>query len=364
MRSSVTWRQALAWRLERQLLEPLGDESVVAVVGRLTAVKADPPESAELSIRVRQRESEPGEVAVALAAGTIINSFAFRGATHVMTPHSAAAYLALRASSRMWELPSWQDYYQLRPADWPRLLDTTRAALARGPLTYDELGEAITSNSRFAHLASAFKERNFNLVKPLAWQGAMSVGPPLGKRATFQALASNPHWTGILPLDEAGKRAVEGYLRAYGPATEAHLRYWLGNGLGAGGKLIKASIAALGHRVAVINVQGESAHLMADDLDGLARAKKSEAVRLLPGGDQWAMGPGTADAHVVPHHLRAAVSKQANLVVFDGRVCGTWSVVSGQIVVKVADGVPEPALKDEIDRVSALRPGLEAPRHH
>jgi hypothetical protein len=216
------------------------------------------------------------------------------------------------------------------------------------------LGEAITSNSKFAHLAFAFRERNFNLIKPLAWQGAMSVGPPRGKRATFQALESNRHWTGNLPLDEAGKRAVEGYLRAYGPATDAHVRYWLGNGLGAGGKHIKASIAALGNRVAVVDVDGESAYLMADDLDGLAGSKDSDVVRLLPGYDQWVIGPGTADSHVVPRDVRAAVSKQANLVVVGGRVSGTWSVLKGEIVAKVADGFQKSALQAEIVRVSGL----------
>src|SRR5215467_2176544 len=35
---SITWRQALAWRLQRQLLDPVGSEPVGDVVRRLGAV--------------------------------------------------------------------------------------------------------------------------------------------------------------------------------------------------------------------------------------------------------------------------------------------------------------------------------------
>ena len=37
---SVSWPQALAWRMRRQLLEPVGSESVEGVVRRLGAVQA------------------------------------------------------------------------------------------------------------------------------------------------------------------------------------------------------------------------------------------------------------------------------------------------------------------------------------
>ena len=103
---SITWSQALAWRLRQQLLDPLGTESVEGVVRRLGAVQAQLDSAAELAIRTRRRRSEAGEVARALAEGRIIKTFAFRGATHLMSPEDGGAYLALRAASRIWELPS------------------------------------------------------------------------------------------------------------------------------------------------------------------------------------------------------------------------------------------------------------------
>jgi hypothetical protein len=93
---SVSWAQALAWRLRRQFLEPIGSVSVTEVVHRLCAMPATPEESAELAVRLRRERSRPGEVATAIADGRVIRTLAFRGAVHLMTPEQASAILALR----------------------------------------------------------------------------------------------------------------------------------------------------------------------------------------------------------------------------------------------------------------------------
>ena len=126
--------------MRQQLLDPVGTESVAGVVRRLGAIPAQPDAAAELAVRARRERSRSGEVARALAEGRIIKTFAFRGATHLMTPEDGGAYLALRAASRMWELPSWQSYYGLTPSDWPVLREAVREALADGPMTREELG--------------------------------------------------------------------------------------------------------------------------------------------------------------------------------------------------------------------------------
>src|SRR3954469_15938390 len=131
--------------MRRQLLDPVGTDTVEDVVRRLGAVRAQPESAAELAVRIRRQQSRQGEVGEALADGRLIKTFAFRGATHLLTPEDGGAYLALRAASRMWELPSWQSYYELTPADWPALREAVRDALAGGPITRDELGAAVTA---------------------------------------------------------------------------------------------------------------------------------------------------------------------------------------------------------------------------
>ena len=354
---SISWAQALAWRLRRQLLDPVGTESVAGVVRRLGAVPAQPDASAELAIRTRRQRSRSGEVARALAEGRIIKTFAFRGATHLLTPEDGGAYLALRAASRMWELPSWQSFYGLTPADWPALRAAVRDALADGPITRDELAAAITARPTFRHLGFAFADGAVTLLKPLAWLGDMSFGPPKEGQASFQRLDGNPRWAGIPDLDEAGTRAVEAYFRTYGPATPDHVRYWLGEGLGAGHKRIRSWIAGLGDRLAEVDVDGEPAYVLREDLEDLVATPATGAVRLLPGYDQWVLGPGTADAHVVPPARRRLVSRQANLVVAGGVVSGTWSLTDDQVVTTwfaEAGPPPQAALTDEVARLGTI----------
>jgi winged helix DNA-binding protein len=349
---AVSWAQALAWRMRRQLLEPVGTESVAGVVRRLGAIPALPEAAAELAVRARREHSRPGEVADALADGQIIKTFAFRGATHLMTPEDGGAYLALRAASRVWELPSWQSCYGLTPSDWPILREAVREALADGPMTRDELGAAVTARPKFRHLGFAFTDRSWSLLKPLTWQGDMSFGPPRDGQATFQRLDSNPRWAGVPDLDEAGIRAVEAYFRAYGPAAADHVHYWLGNGLGAGRKRIRSWFAAIGDRLAAVDIDGESAYVLSGDLEDLLATPATAAVRLLPGYDQWVLGPGTADAHVVPPARRNLVSRQANIVIVGGLVSGTWSLTGDQVVIT---WFPEarPPVREELAREAA-----------
>jgi hypothetical protein len=347
--------------MRRQLLDPIGTESVAGVVRRLGAVPAQHDAAAELAVRVRRERSRSGDVTRALADGRIIKTFAFRGATHLLTPEDGGAYLALRAASRMWELPSWQSYYGLTPSDWPLLRDTVREALADGPMTREELGAAVTARPRFRHLGFAFADGAGTLLKPLAWQAEMSFGPPRDGRATFQRLDDNRRWAGVPDLDEAGMRAVEAYFRAYGPATPDHVHYWLGEGLGAGRKRIQTWIAGFGDRLAAVDIDGVSARILREDLEELAATPPTTAVRLLPGHDQWVLGPGTADTAIVPPARRTLVSRGAKIVIVGGVVSGTWSLTGDQVV---ADWFPEarpPAWEALAREVARLATSLDRP---
>ena len=360
-RVSLDWPRALAWRMRQQLLDPVGTESVAGVVRRLGAIPAQLDAAAELAVRARRERSRSGEVARALTEGRIIKTFAFRGATHLMTPEDGGSYLALRAASRMWELPSWQSYYGLKPSDWPFLREAVREALADGPMTRDELGAAVTARHRFRHLGFAFADQARTLLKPLAWQGDMSFGPPRDGHPTFQRLDSNPRWAGLPDLDEAGTRAVEAYFRAYGPATPDHLRYWLGEGLGAGRKRIQSWMAGFGDRLAPVDVDGESTYVLREDLEELTAATATTATRLLPGYDQWVLGPGTADAHVVPPTRRTLVSRGAGIAVVGGVVSGTWSLTNDQVVIDWFAEAAPPARDAVAEEVSRLADILDRP---
>lgn len=350
---TTSWRRALAWRLQRQLLEPRVAVGADEVVTRLGAVLAMDESLADLAVAARSDTAGPGDLARAIVDGSLVQVFAFRGAVHYLSPAAGGCYLALRCAGRQWELPSWVEHYRLTPEDWPGFRAAVREALRGGPLTVGELGEAVCAHRAYRHLRPIFEEGAGTLLKPLTWQGDLSLGPRRDGRPTLQSLEHNAAWAGVPALDEAGPAAIRAYLRSYGPATPDHVHHWLGSGLSAGRRRLDRWWSELAGDLAAVEVDGTTAYVVADDLEPLLGATPTGSVRLLPGHDQWVMGPGTKDAHVVPPGLRDLVTRKSNLVVADGVVTGTWSRRGSDVAVRwLTEGrAPQPAIDAEVERL-------------
>lgn len=362
----TTWASALTWRLERQHLGGTGAGSVVDVIDVLVAVPSwsgDAALATGLRLEPSVATGVEGELATALADGVLVRVFTFRGATHLMTPRQAADHLALRAAGRMWERASWVDFYRVTPQEWPELRAAVREALAAGPLPLAEMADAVATDPRWAHLRDPLSTPG-TFVKPFFWQGDVCFGPSVDGSPTLATLDANPHWTGIPDLDEAGRRAVTSYLAAYGPATTARVHYWLGEGLGAGKRRIERWLAdlAAADEVVTVDVDGDEALVEAARAESLVGTDPAPSVRLLPAQDQWVVGPGTADAVVVPPEHRQEVTRGANLLVVGGVVSGTWVARDGALTVTpwgtvhdLAAGTLADELAGHVARVGELR---------
>ena len=347
--------------MHRHLLDPLAKPPVAEVVRRLCGVQAQVASSAELAIRVRREASRPGEVSRALADGRLIKTWAMRGALHLLTPEEGGAFLSLVAAGRSWELPSWQRYFGMAAKDWDLLRDVVREALDGRLLTREELVAAIVAKPGLGHLGDELRSGWGTLLKPLAWQGDLCFGPSQGNRVTFtRPDAASTRWGGVPNPDQAAPMAILSYLAAYGPATTVNVRNWLARGR-IGARLLRTWFSELGDRVAEVDMDGEPAYVRAEDLDELLAARPTAAVRLLPGFDQWVLGPGTDDGHVVPAKRRAAVSRQSGwispVVVAGGVVCGTWALDGDFLRIawfREAGRMPRHALQAEVGRLSSI----------
>jgi hypothetical protein len=347
--------------MQRHLLHPVGRLPVAGVVRRLCGVQAQVASSAELAVRVRRETSRPGEVTRALSEGRLIKTWAMRGTLHLLTPEEAGAFLSLIAAGRTWELPSWQRYFGMTPKHWDVFRPVVREALDGTVLTREDLITAVTRRRRLAHIGDALRSGWGTLFKPLAWQGDLCLGPSRGGRATFmRPQDASSRWAGVPDPDNAAPVAIVAYFRAYGPATMDSFRNWLGRGRIAN-RQFKTWFSVLRDRLAEVEVGGERAYVRTEDVDELAAAKPTPAVRLLPGFDQYVLGPGTADGHVVPAGRRAAVSRQSGwispVVVSGGVVCGTWELERDQVRIvwfREAGRPPRNALEAEVARLSSI----------
>ncbi len=361
MALTISWEQALAWRMRRHLLDPIGRLPVADVVGRLCGVQTQVASSAELAIRVRRETSQHGEVERALRDGRLIKTWAMRGTLHLLTPEAAGAFLSLMAAGRSWERPSWQRYFGMTPKQMEALGGMVRVALEDGPLTREELVTAIIARRGLRHIGEELRSGWGTLLKPLAWQGDLCFGPSQGSRVTFMRPEdASSRWTGTPDPDQAAAAAIASYFRSYGPTTIAAFGNWLAGGY-FGKRQLRTWFSALEQRLVEVDVDGERTHVLAEDLDELASMRPTAAVRLLPGFDQYVLGPGTGDGHVVPTSRRTAVSRQSGwispVVVVGGVVCGTWELDGDQVRVTwfaEAGRPPRNALREELTRLSSI----------
>ena len=119
--------------------------------------------------------------------------------------------------------------------------------------------------------------------------------------------------------------------------------------------------SALGDRLGEVEVDGERRYVLAADLEDLGSTKPTTAVRLLPGFDQYVLGPGTEDGHVIPAARRRAVSLQSGwispVVVAGGIVKGTWDRAGDEVRVGWFKEAGEPPLRQiraEVERLSRV----------
>jgi hypothetical protein len=358
----ISWKQALAWRMERQLLDPVGRLTVAGVVRRLGGVQTQVASSAELAVRLRRKTSRRGEVARALTEGRLIKTWAMRGTLHLLTPEDGGAFLSLIAAGRSWETPAWERYFGLGPKQIEGLRHVVREALEGKVLTREELIAAVTAQRGLGHVGEALRSGWGTLLKPLAWQGDLCFGPSRGTRVTFMLPeAASSRWAGVPDPDEAAPTAIAAYFGAYGPATIENFRNWISRGR-VSVRRIRSWFGAMSERLTEIDVDGERRYVLSKDVDEMASATPSSSLRLLPGFDQYVLGPGTEDHHVIPAKRRAAVSKQAGwiapIVVYGGVVSGTWELDGDDVRVawfKEAGKVPRSALEAEVTKLATIQ---------
>lgn len=358
----LTWPQALAWRMRRQLLDPVTSASVHDVVRRLGGVQTQVPSFAELAVRVRRENSRSGEVARALSEGRLIKTWAMRGTLHLITPEQGGAYLSLIAAGRTWETPAWERWCGLSPKGIESLRVAVREALDGKVLTREELAAAVSKRRSLSHVGEFLLGSWGTLFKPIAWQGDLCLGPSRGGRVTFQHPANaSPRWAGLRDPDEAAPMVIAAYFGAYGPGTIANFRSWLSRGRVSARQVRKWFDAAAG-LLTEVRIGEERLLMLAKDADELAATKPTKAVRLLPGFDQYVLGVGTEDGHVIPPKRRTAVSRAAGwiapIVVAGGVVEGTWEIADDRVrVAWFRESGPAPAgqLRAEVRRLSVIQ---------
>lgn len=358
MSDLLEWGSVLAWRMRRQHLLPRTCAGVVALARDLCGVQAQVTSAAELAVAVRADRPAPSGITAALERRELVKTWAMRGTLHLLAADVLPAYLALSGANRQWETTQWRRRF-VHGRTLTRLTDAVLDALDGRVLTREELADAVLAATGDAEIDAALRSGWAAALKPLAWRGMLCFGPPKGNRVTFARLDQwLPGTRGLPAPEEAAHTVLPAYLRAFGPARVADVDQWLSRGLN-GATRVRSWLAGL-DGVAEVRVAGQRRYAMAADVDEIAATRPTDAVRLLPGFDQYVLGPGTGAEQVVPKAVRARVSRPGGwispVVVSGGRVVGVWEPSGERVEVRLFDGpdsVPAAALAAEVAEVTA-----------
>jgi hypothetical protein len=347
--------------MRRHLLDPLGEVDEVEVVRCLCGIQAQVPAAAALAVRVRQQSSPPDGVNRALEERRLMRTWAMRGTLHLLAPDEAGAYLSLVGAARSWEKGSWQTAFGVAPDEMVALVEAVGQVLDGRALSRDELVAAVGELLSRPDLEAELRSGWGTVLKPVAWQGGLCHATSDGNRVRFARPDQwLPDWAGVPDPVEAAQVVIPAYLRAYGPATPERFDAWLTRGISKKAA-VRSWFAALDDRLATVEVDGEPAFLLAEDVDGLSGTSPTQAVRLLPGFDQYVLGPGTKAEEIIAPSHRADVSRTAGriapVVIAGGEVAGTWEVDDRTLQVRLfdeANPIPGPALDAEVARIEEL----------
>jgi hypothetical protein len=176
---------------------------------------------------------------------------------------------------------------------------------------------------------------------------------------------SRPRWTSMrswtgdelpeLPETEGVTALVDRWLRAFGPGTEADIKWWLGSTV----RLVRAALAEL--EAVEVDLDGQKGFLLPDDLGSEEPVEPWGA--LLPSLDPTTMGWFERDWYLGPHKPQVFdTSGNAGATAWwDGRIVGGWNQAeSGEVIPQLledvgADAVTE--LESEAERLSAWLDG-------
>ena len=156
--------------------------------------------------------------------------------------------------------------------------------------------------------------------------------------------ASRPLWTSakswlgeeIEPMSEReGLAKLVGlWLRAFGPGTEADVKWWLGS-------TVRAARQALADLEAVeVDLEGRTGYLLPDDLEPVEPVEPWAA--LLPALDPTTMGWTERDWYLGPHkaQLFDTAGNAGPSIWWDGRIVGGWlQAENGEVVLRMLEDV-------------------------
>jgi winged helix DNA-binding protein len=358
----LTWDQVRAWRLARHHLDERAPKRrMLQVVSDVGGVHAQVQSSSELQVWARVEGVSAGDVREALwERRTLVRTWTMRGTLHLLTADDLPLYVAaLRMHDRWWK-GAWLRMIGMTAEQLRATLNAIGESLGAKPLTREALAGKVAKR-----VGPRSRERMLSgwgeMLKPAAFEGSLISGPPKGRSVTF---VRPDRWLKSwqdLDGEEAFREVLRRYLRAYGPSTREEFARWWGMQPAPAGRVITSMPEG---ELAEVDVEGQRAWALAENVAEMARRRPKAPVRLLPGFDVY-MAATRPKGSIVDSRFESRVFRQAGwispVVLVDGLAAGVWSHERKGPEIKVSvepfgklSAAQKKGIAEEADRLGAF----------
>ncbi|HEU5112866.1 MAG TPA: crosslink repair DNA glycosylase YcaQ family protein [Acidimicrobiia bacterium] len=354
---ALTWDQALAWRLGRQLLDSPGKDPV-QVTSTTAGVQAQVASSAAQAIAIRSKRV-PDIESLLWEKRSLVKTWAMRGTLHLLPASEMGTWIAA-LRQRPWKItPAWEKYHGITKSQLDSLTAAIPSVMSAEPMTREELTAAIVAETRDRGLGEALASGWSQVLKPAANQGLLAQGPPRGRNVTFVDPGA---WLGnAIAESTAGKAmqiVIEKFLDANGPATTADFARWFGVDPKTGRVLMTPVI----EKLVSVEIEGYQAWLTSRGARAAAKTSPAHGAYLLPGFDPYTLAPISHREHIIPAGKVDEVSRAAGwiapVVLVDGRIVGTWESENGAIALQPFGKIPKKTVSMLEDHIEQRYHGL------
>jgi Winged helix DNA-binding domain len=330
--------------------------TVAETVRRLTAVQGQDFPGALASVALRTAGGRRADVEAALDDGAVVRSWPMRGTLHLVGAEDLHWLLELLGPRVVAGAARRRERLGLAETEAERARGSAVAALAGGRrLRRQELLAALAEGG-----VDTSGQRGYHLLWYLSQTGTLCLGPTKDGEQLFVLLDEWVPAPRRLDREEALGELVLRFFTGHGPATVADLVRWAGLPV----RDVRAGLAAVGHRLGRIDVEGTEHYLHPEtpELLGACR-RRARGVFLLPGFDEFVLGYADRSAVLAPGFADRIVPGNNGMfrptVVSDGRIVGTWRH-TGRGAGRSVQATPFTSFPDEvaaaIERVAADLP--------
>lgn len=316
----LSWEQALAWRMGRHhLVARATSVDFLRVVGEICGLHAQVMSSAELSLWARIDGLTGDEVQEALwQQRSLVKLWAMRGTLHLLPTAELGLWLAAIGT---FTGPGTSD------SAMEVLSGAVSRALDGRILTREELAVEVEHATGNLQLGEWVRFSWGSYLKATTYRGSLCFASSENGRIRFTSPESwVPGAIDKRDPSEALRQITRRFLAAYAPVTPTDLaRWWAGGAAPSRGARM---IAALGDEVAEVEVDGERAWALAQDVPTMIAAEPPDVVRLLPAFDPWVIGATRNSPTLQDPALRARIYRPQGwvspVILVNGRMTGIW----------------------------------------